>query len=275
MKCNITKTKLTADIDAFVTTIPASTSGFPTSGSLEIGGTEVVSYTGVTATSFTGVTRAAPGALPHLKDVDIKISGVADNGDNASCTTLTGTALGDYNFASGTGLLSTYRYAFNLLTGPFNDSNADSTVSTGDLYLTNWSYRDELYGAGKFSFPVGMPIYTDIGTSALYSVTSTSPVDNALTALPYFLEIGPTSGLTTSQLHEDGLIVNAASVSSSANQYGAFAQGGSYLSGNLSGRYSSELIPDTSSRTDVGFRCYIPIVNGNYPSDSPLHPYSY
>ncbi len=336
MKCNITKTKLSAAIDAAVTTVPASTSGFPSSGAIIID-TEVMTYTGITSTSFTGVTRGAYGsvaathaitpinaeievyqrtnlavdisdsastltvtsttgfptagtllideieqvsytgktattftgvsrglgethAVSHTGPVEVNIDST-----DASCSSISGTSLGDYDFATGTVLTSSYRYGFNLFTGPYNDSNADSAVSTGDLYLTSWSFRDELYGAGKFSFPVGMPIYTDIGSTAL----------SASEALSNFLEIGPTSGITTSQLHEDGLIVNAAAVSSSANQVGAFAQGGSYLSGNQAGRYSSELVPDTISRPDIGFRCYIPVVNGNYPSDSPRHPYSY
>jgi hypothetical protein len=105
-----------------------------------------------------------------------------------------------------------------------------------------------------------MPIYVDI-ESALPS----SP------ALPYILDIGNTSGITASQLHEDGIIVNAASVL----DYGSFAVGGSYLSGNLSGRYTSELIPESSSRPDVGFRCIIPIVDDNYPTDPARHLYSY
>ena len=90
-------------------------------------------------------------------------------------------------------------------------------------------------------------------------------------ALPYLLDIGPTSGITTSQLHEDGIIVNAV-----ASETAGWAQGGSYLSGSVSGRFSSELIPDTSStRPDVGFRCYIPIDKTNYPPDTGRHTYSY
>jgi hypothetical protein len=157
---------------------------------------------------------------------------------------------------------SPFIYGFNMVSGPYNDSSADSAVGAADTPLTQWVFRDELFGAGKFSFPVAMPIHVDIGESALHD----SP------ALPYILDIGNTSGITASQLHEDGIIVNAAEV---GNGSGSFAVGGSYLSGNLSGRYTSELIPASSSRPDVGFRCIIPIVDDNYPADSARHLYSY
>jgi hypothetical protein len=176
---------------------------------------------------------------------------------NNVCSATTGTALYSFDFDVGA---FDIRYGFNMQTGPYNDANADSLSGVGDSPLTQWVFRDELFGAGKFSFPLAMPIYVDI-ESALPS----SP------ALPYILDIGNTSGITASQLHEDGIIVNAASVL----DYGSFAVGGSYLSGNLSGRYTSELIPESSSRPDVGFRCIIPIVDDNYPTDPARHLYSY
>lgn len=177
-----------------------------------------------------------------------------------TCSAYGSTDLATYDFdtVGKTGV----KYGFNMVTGPYND-NGDTVVGAGDAFLPNWDFKDELYGAGKFSFPIGMPINTDIAT-ANGSVLSSS------LALPYLLDIGPTSGITTNQLHEDGIIVNGA-----AGLVGSFAQGGSYLSGNRAGRYSSELISDAIiSRPDVGFRCYVPIENDNFPVDT-THTYPY
>jgi hypothetical protein len=184
-------------------------------------------------------------------------------------TATTATDLGRYDFSTnGYSDTASSSYAFDLVTGPYNDQNADSIAGAGDGFLTSWDFRDELFGAGKFSFPMGMPMNVDIASTTV----STSQ------ALSWLLDIGPTSGITTSQLHEDGIILNTANVnnaSTNPTQTGSFAQGGSYLSGNRAGRYSSELIPDADLRSDVGFRCYIPIVNGNYPIDTGRHIYSY
>lgn len=55
------ETSLTAGIDAVVTTLPVvSTTGFPTVGFVSVD-TEIISYTGTTATSFTGCVRGASG----------------------------------------------------------------------------------------------------------------------------------------------------------------------------------------------------------------------
>ncbi len=172
---------------------------------------------------------------------------------NFTCVSKAGTEL-HYDFGGG------IYYGFDLYTGPYNDASADSTAGPGDGYLTQWDFRDELFGAGKFSFPVGMPIYSDIATTVV-----SSP------ALSYILDIGPTSGITTNQLHEDGITLNTANI----NGDGAFAVGGSYLSGSRSGRFSSELLPtSTNNRVDIGFRCIVPILKDNYPADS-RHLYSY
>lgn len=177
------------------------------------------------------------------------------------CKTNAGTSLGDYNFGGGA------KYGFDFVTGPYSDANGDSIAGAGDAFLTNWIFRDRLFTAGKFSFPVGMPININIGTSL-----PTSP------SLPYLLDIGPTAGITNNQLHEDGITINGAAVNNAATnptQTGSFAQGGSYLSGNLSGRYSSELVPDSVVRSDIGFRCYIPVDKTNFPADTARHNYPY
>lgn len=70
---NSNTTTLSAGIDAIVTTIPVvSTSGFPTQGVIQIG-SEVITYTGTTDTSFTGGTRGAfsTTAAAHLTGVSV------------------------------------------------------------------------------------------------------------------------------------------------------------------------------------------------------------
>jgi hypothetical protein len=87
--------------------------------------------------------------------------------------------------------------------------------------------------------------------------------------LDWILSIGPSNGITTNKLHEDGIIINA-----SASAAKSFAVGGSYLSGNRAGRYSSELIENSVQRADVGFRCLVPIQKTDYPVDtSHIYPY--
>jgi hypothetical protein len=186
---------------------------------------------------------------------------------NNTCSTNAGTDLGNYNFDTSNAF--SYIFGFDKLTGPYNDADADGAVGIGgDLFLTNWDFRDELYGAGKFSFPVGMPINVDIATAGIGNLANSG-------ALPFLLDIGPTSGITTSQLHEDGIIVNGAVVYAGATKQGSFSQGGSYLSGNRSGRFSSELVSDAFVGADLGFRCYIPIDKTNFPADTGRHTYSY
>ena len=72
-------TVLTAGIDAVVTTIPVvSTTGFPTTGWITID-QEAITYTGITATDFTGCTRGAGGtvAASHLIGAGVKQTAVA------------------------------------------------------------------------------------------------------------------------------------------------------------------------------------------------------
>jgi len=148
-------------------------------------------------------------------------------------------------------------YAFDNVTGPYAEGGDGLINGSDDSYLSQWTFSDELFGAGKFNYPLGMPILDSIDTTT-YSAY-----------LDWILDIGPSNGITTNKLHEDGIIVNA-----SASAAKSFAVGGSYLSGNLAGRFSSELIDNTTvNRPDVGFRCLVPIntlegPGGDYGADN-------
>ncbi|MDD4974188.1 MAG: hypothetical protein PHY93_07535 [Bacteriovorax sp.] len=255
----------------------ASTAGFPSTGFVVVGsggGAEILTYTAkASLTAFT----VNSATLTHASAETVSLILAANN---YVCSTNSGTDLGNYDINNGVyNAAATDRYKFDLSTGPYNDIDASSSPSSGDGFLTNWTFRDELFGAGKFSFPVGMPINIDIATKFPLAPTLTS-----------FLDIGPTAGITSSQLHEDGIIVNGAATNNiftvndlgnpnhylpNPTQQGSFVQGGSYLSGNRSGRYSSELVPDATVGPDIGFRCYIPIDTANFPADVGRHIYSY
>jgi hypothetical protein len=179
-----------------------------------------------------------------------------------------------YNFGTSSvsagGSNPTY-YGLDNITGPFNDADASGHPSNGDIYLTDWDYVDRLYSAGNFSFPLGLPIHTDIETIA-------TNISTWLTSgrAPTLLNIGV--GITAAQLHGDGIIVNAYDVvtkGGGSTGSGNFAVGGSYKSGTRSGRFTMELVPtSTDTRNDIGFRCIIPVTNGKYTTDSK-HPYGY
>jgi hypothetical protein len=174
------------------------------------------------------------------------------------CTAVSGTDL-YYDFYSSN------IYAFDLVTGPFNDTSGDNSAGTDDTWLTEWDYDSETFNAGKFSFPLGLPINNDLATILPSS-----------SAINYILDIGSTNGITASGLHGDGAIINAANIfdtSTNTTQIGGFASGGSYLSSARSGRYTLELIPAATSRVDVGFRCIVPVQSSLYPTDT-FHPYS-
>lgn len=177
---------------------------------------------------------------------------------NFQCTSVAGSSYQAYLWEDGSS------YGFNLKTGPFNDQDADGLVSAGDAYLTDWTFADEMFNAGKFSFPTAMPIDINIASNAL---------TDGSTAIPYLLDIGPSSGITSSKLHDDGFIVNGTDTAADPTDRGGFAVGGSYLSGARSGRFTSELVPNDIMGPDLGVRCITPVPKARYPADS-IHPYN-
>jgi len=150
-------------------------------------------------------------------------------------------------------------YAFNTKSGPYNDINGSNTVDAADGVMGQWAFEDQFFGASKFSSPLALPISSAVAY----------PGEDLL---DFILDIGPSSGISTNKLHKDGFIINNATL---ANSTASFAVGGSYLSGNLAGRYTSELIESTLVRPDVGFRCILPIDSTTgYPADTQ-HTYQY
>jgi hypothetical protein len=116
---------------------------------------------------------------------------------NASATTAMGYVFGTVTGSGTPGTLA--GYGFDGLTGPFYDKNSVTIgPDVSDDFMTEWNFVDRLFNAGYFSFPLGLPINTDIATKVTYP---------SLTLTPTLLDIG--SGITSFQLHGDGMVVNA------------------------------------------------------------------
>lgn len=141
------------------------------------------------------------------------------------------------DFRPGDGTDPYVRWANNGILGPCVDSNSDDIC---DTYLDTWALEDERYGAGRMFIPMGIPGHTDLPTSA-----PTSEV------LPYALEIGPTSGITANQLHDDTVTYNSHHIFSETAACGGFASGGQYTAGAGAGVYNFELLP--CSATAFGY----------------------
>lgn len=163
-----------------------------------------------------------------------------------------------YTSNDGTTLTGITRGVNSTTAAAHTDGDLVTIVRSDDSYLTNWTFGDQFFGASYFNYPLGLPLSSNFNQATFSAY------------LDWALSIGPSSGITTNKLHEDGIIVNG-----SEGAVKSFAVGGSYLSGNRAGRFSSELIDNSvSNRPDVGFRCIVPIVNTDYPVDAN-HNYGY
>jgi hypothetical protein len=185
---------------------------------------------------------------------------------NHTCTS-TGTASSytAYDFDPSGGSLN---YGFDNVVGPFNDTETGGVLdgpSANDADLTSWIFEYQFFTASKFSYPIGLPVSSNI--IATTSVAKTSP------SLQHIMDIGPSSGIPSNKLHKDGFIPNVAAVRAGATKIGAFAVGGSYLSGDMAGRFTAELVPAADARPDVGLRCIVPINNYTYTDTQHTYPY--
>ncbi len=103
--------------------------------------------------------------------------------------------------------------------------------------------------------PMGIPL--DVSYATTFSGSPTT----AYTSL-----IGPSTGITQTQLHEDLIDVNMAEISRVTNtsNCGGVVGGGSYTAGNGAGTYYFKLHPcedDTVTSgisEEIGFRCVAP-----------------
>lgn len=195
-------TTLSSSITNVQTTIPVvSTTGFSTAGSLIIGA-ELITYTGKTATSFTGCTRGAAGSPNKSHNSGDAVSGAQVATANTSTTlqlnTTTAsngvtlnTSTQEISFAIG----GTYNFAFS---AQLNNSTA------GQSLLVIWFAIDG----------------TDVPASASWATIASRENDTtpaaALMAANIFLQLTSSNKVTMKWLSVDGhgsLVTYPASVS--------------------------------------------------------------
>jgi trimeric autotransporter adhesin len=136
-------------------------------------------------------------------------------------------------------------YAMDGVKGPCRDLNADGLCDASDAPLTDWKIQDKSFDASFFSLPLGLPIHR------LYPINNpvfVSPVTGSV------LEIGPTSGITLSALHNDAIYVNAEQLMAvPITKRGNMATGGGYLDGDTAGRWHFELVPEADISSAFAF----------------------
>jgi hypothetical protein len=146
-------------------------------------------------------------------------------------------------------------YSMDGVRGPCVDSDGDLIC---DAFFTDFAFDDEVFGANYMLLPVGLPGHlkwvTDYPTNEV---------------TPFYFEMGPTNGITSGQLHEDGMVFE----SGVSGQSAAVAIGGDYTSLEKAGRYYMKLYQTTSTNPKTGFRCVAPLNKANYTTDS-FHPYT-
>ncbi len=118
--------------------------------------------------------------------------------------------------------------------GPCVDSDADGIC---DASITSWAIEDERNSGGRFMTPTGLVSHV--------TATSTYSTDYDL------FEIGPTSGITALQLHDDTLTVNSDILAAESSGCGKMATGGSYLTGNGAGVWNMEAVPCTDALASI------------------------
>ena len=182
----------------------------------------------------------------RMRDPQERLAWVVEQFDctaGATCSSANGLASGRYSFTG---------YNLDNNTGPCVDSDANGSC---DTFFSDFAFDDEVYEANYILSALGLPISLD---------------GQALNSTWGAYEIGPTNGLTTGQLHDDG-VEFAASASGAIT---AVATGGDYTSVEKAGRYYMKLYATTSKNALTGFRCLAPLDSATYTADA-LHPYSY
>ena len=156
----------------------ASTTGYPTSGTLEIG-SEYVTYTGVTATSFTGVTRGT------TVDGTASTAAVHDNSSSIKDMTLRFTSTGPRNKATDDNIITVAQSISSGFTGTqsltmVNTATAhNSFVTISSTAASSASFvitGTDIYGAAQSETIAGHAsgTYPETKTSTLIYKTVTS-----------------------------------------------------------------------------------------------------
>jgi hypothetical protein len=126
--------------------------------------------------------------------------------------------------------------------GPCKDTNADDIC---DDYLDGWRFEEEKFDAGAMFVPMGLPVHRDFSFFSSDDVVASS-----------VFEIGPSSGITTANLHDDALYLNTNEIYSDYTGCGAMAVGGSYLDGGDSGSFFFRFLPCANERLTLSGSTY-------------------
>ena len=119
--------------------------------------------------------------------------------------------------------------------GPCVDSNADDVC---DGVIGEWAIQEQNFGAGRIAIPMGIPIQVDFPTLAPLSPAN-----------PYLLEIGPTNGITSNQLHEDSWAFYNQNIWSTSDKCGSMTAGGNFNDSNSAGQFSFEFFTCSADAT--------------------------
>ena len=138
---------------------------------------------------------------------------------------------GDH-FNTSDSYASFQKYKLDGKIGPCRDSNSDGDC---DSFMGEWEFDDQLFSAGRFIVPMGLPAHTDFPNNYSSDVS------------PYLLEIGPTNGITNARLANDKFILNSHHIFAEKEGCGSLAGGGGYLDNGGAGVFHLEVIPCTDT----------------------------
>lgn len=154
-------------------------------------------------------------------------------------------------------------YAIDGIVGPGPIIESSLPVA----YIKQWTLTTNQNNASLFNYPLGLPI-TDAIT--MYDGVS-NPADFS-SAFDWLLN----TNASNSKLNDDGFVLYRDNIITDPSGTRDVTVGGSFKSDRYPGRFTTELIGETEPlRNDVGFRCAIPVENGNYPNTDPYHNYTY
>lgn len=154
----------------------------------------------------------------------------------SQCVSTVGPDGTDYLNINSTAITAYTNFRLDGISGPCRDTNSDGNC---DSFMDKWLIDEERYNAGRWFVPAGLPVHTNFPITDPYNAGPPSTGS----ASPYMYEIGPTSGITASQLHDDAMTINSHYLFATGNGEGAMATGGSYLNGQEAGSYSFEFMP--------------------------------
>lgn len=171
-----------------------STSGFYTSGYLIIGD-EIISYTGVTPTSFTGITRAVSGSNSHQHPAGSPVgtaqtapAGVPSDVRFDVTNISSGVTLNSSNGALTCVSAGTYNFQFSLQLANFGNSPDDFIV---------WFLRNDVAVPASASYATVPSIHAGIPGSNIITVNIFHAMNAGDTMRMKFASIGGTSVITS------------------------------------------------------------------------------